>query len=578
MSSIDKLGEVLEAEVLVIGGGISGLLAAIKARDAVKRVLVVDKGGIGWAGQVPFSGGDCALIRPEEAQDHFKWLVEAGEYLNNQEWAHAFASDMYGCIREVVDMGLPFWTANKELVTVPFHKKYNATHFAPTKLMIKLKHAAGKKKVSMLDKIFIVDLIRTGSRVVGAVGFGLVDGKTYIIRAKATIIANGSCRYFSQRHFSVNTGEGVAMAYRAGAHLMNAEFSNTYTFGFEGDIRRRTPLYLYFENVLGERFLENYYPEVKAGGKTAQEFLDFYRIAHAMTKEAEAGRGPIYIDFRKLTSEEKILALNSEALPVRFQPAGRGDLRKAIREKLGLDPDKDRIEVQLQFVGGQGPIRIDLECRTTVDGLWAVGDAGSLGCGYTGARASGTFGGFGVPFAIVSGLKGGKSAGRHAASAVAVQAGYGEIKKLKDGMLAPLNRNSDVDVNDVIYQIHEAAIPVTYSLHREDGRLKQALDKIGSARNMLATVPARDHHELGRYHQALSMALSAGWTLRSGLMRKESRGTNYREDYPKRDDDNWLKWILIKQEDGEETFFTDPVPMEQYGLKPPRQEEAAYGY
>ena len=166
---------------------------------------------------------------------------------------------------------------------------------------------------------------------------------------------------------------------------------------------------------LGERFVERYYPEVKTGIKAGQEFLDFYRIADAMTKEVEAGRGPIYIDFRKLTDEERSVALQSETLPARFQPAGRGELLKAIREKLGLDPDRERIEVELQFVGGQGPIKIDLDCKTTVDGLWAVGDASSLGSGYTGARASGTFGGFGVAFATVSGLKGGQSAGKSAA-------------------------------------------------------------------------------------------------------------------------------------------------------------------
>ena len=68
MGSIDRLGEVLAADVLVIGGGISGMLAAIKARGSVKDVLVVDKGGIGWAGQVPLSGGDCVLVRPEDAE------------------------------------------------------------------------------------------------------------------------------------------------------------------------------------------------------------------------------------------------------------------------------------------------------------------------------------------------------------------------------------------------------------------------------------------------------------------------------------------------------------------------------
>jgi succinate dehydrogenase / fumarate reductase, flavoprotein subunit len=571
--SIDKLGEVIATDVLVIGGGMSGLLAGIKASSAVNDVLVVDKGGIGWAGQVPLSGGDCALIRPEEAEAHFKWLVVIGDYLNNQEWTYAFAHDMHGCLREAAGMGLPFWVADGELVAMPFHKKYRATHFSPAKIMIKLKQAATKKRIKTLDKLFVADLIRKDDKVIGAVGFGLVDGKTYIIKARATVIANGSCRYYAQRHFSVNTGEGVAMAYRAGAHLMNAEFSNTYTFGFKGDIRRRTPLYLFFENVLGERFVERYYPEVKTGPKSGQEFLDFYRIADAMTKEVEAGRGPIYIDFRKLTDEEKSLALQSETLPVAYQPAGRGELLKAIRDKLRLDPDRERIEVELQFVGGQGPIRIDLECRTTVGGLWAVGDAGSLGSGYTGARASGTFGGFGVAFATVSGLKGGQSAGTCAATTGPLTADYGDVKKLRDSMLSPLGRRGEVDVNDVIYGIHEAMIPVKYNLHRKDSRLREALGKIDAAESSLVRVGARDHHELARYHQAESMALSAGWTLKSALMREESRGTHHREDYPGRDDKNWLKWIVIKEEEGRAKFFTEPVPLEEYRLNPLQREQ-----
>jgi succinate dehydrogenase / fumarate reductase flavoprotein subunit len=102
--------------------------------------------------------------------------------------------------------------AGEEFVSLPFHEKYSATHFSPAKLMSRLKQVAVKRGVKTLDKIYVVDLIRKNDRVAGAIGFGLVDGKTYMIQAKATIIANGSCRYHSQRHFSVNNGEGVAMA------------------------------------------------------------------------------------------------------------------------------------------------------------------------------------------------------------------------------------------------------------------------------------------------------------------------------------------------------------------------------
>ena len=556
------MAEVISTDVLVIGGGISGLLASIKAKETMKEVLVVDKGGIGWAGQVPFSGGDCALFRSEDAETHLRWLSRVGHGLNNRDWAYTVATDMFRCVKEVADMRLPFWTDRGELIAAPFGKSYRATHFSPATFMIKLQRVAARRGIKTLDKVFVTDLMKDGERVTGAVGFGLVDGKTYVLQARATVIANGSCRYFAQRNFSVNTGEGVAMAYRAGVELMNAEFANTYTYGFRGDIRRRVPLYLFFENVRGERFMEEYFPGLLTERGSGHEALDFYQIADAMTKEVEAGKGPIYIDFRKLSKEERALALQAEVLPVKFQPVGRGNLLEAIREKIGLDPETERIEVELQFCGGQGPIRIDPDCRTTVKGLWAVGDAGSLGSGYMGARASGTFGGFGIAFAMVSGLRGGSSAGRYAAGTDAVRIDEKELKRLRKRMLAPLGREDGLSLNRVIYEIHEAVIPVKYNLHREKSRLNEAVGKIEKARNDLPRTGVRDSHGLSRYHQAESMVLSAGWTLMSALLREESRGTHHRVDYPQRNDEEWLKWIVIKEEEGQSVYRTEAVPPE----------------
>jgi succinate dehydrogenase/fumarate reductase flavoprotein subunit len=88
MKSVDALGQVITTDVLVIGGGLSGMLAAIKAKEKNVDVLVVDKGGIGWAGQMPVTGGYCMFLSPEHLEEWFKWMVESGKYLNNQGWTY----------------------------------------------------------------------------------------------------------------------------------------------------------------------------------------------------------------------------------------------------------------------------------------------------------------------------------------------------------------------------------------------------------------------------------------------------------------------------------------------------------
>jgi succinate dehydrogenase/fumarate reductase flavoprotein subunit len=103
---------------------------------------------------------------------------------------------------------------------------------------------------------------------------------------------------------------------------------------------------------------------------------------------------------------------------------------------------------------------------------------------------------------------------------------------------------------------------------REAGRLKNALKIIEGAKQNLPKVSAADFHELMRYHQAESMALAAEFTTKAALMREESRGQHYREDFPNRDDNNWLKWIVIQERDGVPKLSTEPVPIEKYKVKP----------
>jgi succinate dehydrogenase/fumarate reductase flavoprotein subunit len=309
MKSLEEMGEVISTDVLVIGGGIAGLCAGIKARETGEDVLVVDKGGVGWAGQVPISGGHIAILPPERADEFFQWTVKDGDYLNNQDWTYAFAQDIYSNIMALDALNFPFFKEKGEVAIYSMQKHFNHVRFNRAKSLVRLKASAAKKGVKTLDKVYMIDLLRRDGRVVGAMGFGLVDGKTYIFHAKAVIIASGSCRYKRTKLFVVNAGEGVAMAYRAGAQLINAEFTNTYGFAFKTiDMYHRIPIYLWFENALGENIMQKYYPEVMIGKESGEEMRDFWQITDAMAKEVEAGRGPIYVDLSKLSTDEKEIA------------------------------------------------------------------------------------------------------------------------------------------------------------------------------------------------------------------------------------------------------------------------------
>jgi len=573
VKNIEKLGEVISTDVLVIGGGISGMCAAMKAKESQVDVKVIDKGAVGWAGHVPIAGGAIIDVPPGQEDEWFNFAVRNGGYLNNQDWTYAFAENIHRNLTELFSWGFPFVTIKGEIAILSRLKDYATTQFAPAKSMIKLKSAAKARGVGILDKIFMVDLLQQDGKVVGAIGFSLLDGKTYIFHSKAVIIASSSCRYQRAKLFAAISGEGPAMAYRAGAQLMNDEFHNNYGYELKatGTFHRHA-MYLFFENALGERIIEKYYPEVAASKERGKEIQDFWQIADAMYREVQAGRGPIYLDLTKLTPEEREIAttkrfveLDYGALP---PPIYCMRAFQVLREKAGIDPDKDKIEVQPMFTVGQGPLRIDLNCKTTLDGLWAVGDAASLGSGWTGARASGTHPGWSIAFAIVSGFRGGQSAGEHAATADKVEIDYERAKQIKKRIFAPLGRQGDMRANDIIYQVHEAIVPMKYNFYREAGRLKEAIGIVDKARQSLVRVGAKDAHELMRYHQAESMVLSAEWDLRSALMREESRGTHYREDFPYRDDKNWLKWLVIKEEKGLPRLWTENVPIEKYRLKP----------
>lgn len=565
-------GETVSTDILVIGGGIAGVVAAARAAEEGAGVMVVEKAVTGWAGEVPTSGGSAAIIGPGYSVDSFtEWIVENGGYLNNQDWTNTFAGEGYGTIMKLAEWGLPFQREGGEVKFYPT-RKYNGRMglYAKT-FMLHLRKVAASRGVKFLDKVFVAGLTVHNGQVSGAMGIGVIDGTFHVLKAKAVVIATGGARSKRQSGFTWCNGEGIGMAYRAGAELINAEFLNHYIpFSKKWTAATRGAVYYFYVNAHGEKVVVKHFPEMAEGLKAGQDVEDQVKITEAVAREIMAGNGPIWFDCSTATEEElDIIQRKSHGGDVLHRHKILvADFWGLPKLKGGVDILKERMEIEPIFVGGHGPIRVDLECRTSLKGLWAAGDACSVGSSWAGARTTGSYGGVGLAFGMVSGYLAGGSVGRYAREASEVPLDMSEVERRREELYAPLHRDRGPSYHELIYGVHAVTMPMKYNFFRRGDRLQEALGKLEEVQGKLQEAPARDSHALVKLLETEAMAICAEATFRAALMRTESRISHKREDFPDRDDKNWLKWIVIRERDGKMALRTEPVPLERYKIRP----------
>jgi succinate dehydrogenase / fumarate reductase flavoprotein subunit len=562
MKRIDSLGTVISTDVLVLGAGGAGMCAALKAKEKNVDVLLVDKCGIGWNGQVPIGGGILAYVYPDYAEKWAEKVTRDSYYFNDQDWTYAFGNYMHKSTMDLAEMGVTFFRNNGEINILNWGPDIYVTLFDAPKSLVALKKEAASRGVKMMDKIYAIDLLKSEGKVVGAVGLGLVDGRTYLFSAKSTIIATGNCGYMHEKTYSSVLGEGPAMGYRAGAQLVNAEFNSSYVWGIKvlGKELMGIHFYLYLENARGEKIMGKHYPELMVGKHSVYTFDP--RVIDAMQKEVNTGLGPIYLNLTGL-SDTEIAGLAEDRVEGLTQIMAN-DTMKLLREKAGIDPSKERMEMWARYLYSGGGLRIDTSGKTTLDGLWAAG--GSSSNSWSGG--GGGQGGLGVQSAAVTGFVAGENAARYALKNRRLEIDTIQAKNILDRIFAPMERKGDTDAADVTYRVHEAIVPMKYNRQREAGRMQEALGILRDARGKLERVSAGNFHDLARYHSAESMIMAAEFTYQSALMRRESRSAHFREDFPERDDKNWFKWITIEQKNGAPHLSTLPVPLDKYRLRP----------
>jgi succinate dehydrogenase/fumarate reductase flavoprotein subunit len=562
MANREDLGEVISTDLLIVGGGFGGLLAAIKAKEECPDidVLMVDKQTIGYAGKAPKGGGVLWVLGPEDDLEEFVefHVKEIGDYLNDQELLYAYAREAYPNVEQLGRWGVHIQKDDAgNLSLIRREGTCWSLAAADLDMMLPLRRRARKVGAKTLNKVQVVDLLKKNDRVVGAVGFNIIDGRFYTFTSKATILANGSCDYKVMRMWASANGDGIAAAYRAGAEMRNAEFGNFYDILNTDTSAPAVWGHSYLSNARGENIFDRYVSRPEPDIPLA--------IVLGMEKEVDEGRGPIYLDFAGLQKYRKALYDTDWKRP---HYDAFYDRMWSKFEQYGHTEQKP--VAALAFHGELSPVKVDHEMRTTLEGLWAIGDTSHAGSAWPGAvfAPPGRMRGTGLGNALFAALRGAPSAARFAAEAAPSDVDNHEVQELKEEMFAPIKRNRGLLPTEVIRAVQDVIVPVKYNLRRRKERLEEALGKIESLKQHLPELYAKDYHGLFNCHEARATALCAEMTFRSALVRTESRGWHYREDYPERDDKNWLKWVIVKQEAGKMAASTEPIPIHRYRHKP----------
>ena len=567
MAKLESLGKVISTDILIIGGGIAGLSAAITAKKTSPDVdvLVVDKATIGWGGKANKGGGNIAYVDPKDGVDEFVeyHVHNIGCFLEDQELLRAYAEESRGNLECLESWGVHIFRHDDGSP-----KYIRWTEGLPWRMAVMdqdvtlnmLQHAK-KQGIRFIDRVAIVDLLQDGNRVVGGMGFSIIDGTCYIIKVKATILANGDQNYRLMRRWNSGRGDGIAAAYRAGAQMRNPEFGNfiNWIFVDSRDVCQGAEDVLY--NAKGKHITKSIRPVIEADLHSKEVV--------AWWKEMKAGNGPICANMAENRILNEIVpAFHSNALAVR--PIATAFWDKTIGKAMSAATKKGPMqEVIPGLIGEQAPVKVDHQMTTTLPGLFAIGDTSWAGSAWQGAvPPPGRMRGTGLGNAVFSGVRGGTAVVKYASKTALVEVNSAQAEALKGSMFAPLKRSSGIQAQELVRAIQDVMSPVGNSIYMRQDRLEKALSKVLELKDKLPELCAKDWHYLSACNEVKSMVTSAEMFFRASMERKESRGWHIREDYPEMDNKKWLKWIIIQDRKGEMIISTEDIPIKRYPIKP----------
>ena len=546
-------------DVLIVGGGSAGMWAAKRIKELApeKEVAIVDKGPIHMGGLMAIAGGDMDVVMPDDdVEDWIKDLTYYWDGLCDQDELRQILNLSFSRFKDYESYGCNFYKNDDgSYRSIPQRSlKHCRLYPAATKgtggldMVMAIRGEIERLGVKRICRTVISDLIMEDGQPRGAVGFNIRTGRFIVVTAKAVLLATGQAMWKPAYGQNTATGEGLEMAFRAGAELRNFEFIKIWNVPKEAAWEGQTtllPLGAKFINALGEPIMERYMPSI--GSNT-----DPHYITRAMALEVNAGRGPIYLDPTPIKKEDMVLVTPE---------TGWQRINNEMLISMGIDILGGPTEWVPHAQDTLGGICADLNGRTRVRGLFAAGRTRNIDAGVY-------MGGFAIMTTAVTGYLAGEGIVEFLAEdsqiggKTDISPSIIEDKRRK--LYSPLGK-SGIPPHEIVASVRELIFPHDVCILKNATALNRSLNELYKIKEgILNDMSAKDPHYLYKSIEARGMVFSAELFLRASLERKESRAGHFRMDFPKRDP-AWLAWLIVSGGDRDTIEFNKkPVPVEKY--------------